>query len=114
MRTPGPRCSPPSIPATGTSSAVKRGKWISIECRSRSKPMQFADSKVRRVGLLVLGLALAASANSAAAQWIEQRPFGEGYKVEFPAKPEASQQEVQTQVGAIRLSMLTAGWSGLN
>jgi len=76
-------------------------------------PMRIAND-VRRLGLLVVGLALAAIANSAAAQWIQHRPAGEGYRVEFPGRPQASQQEVQTQVGPVLLSLYTASWGGLN
>lgn len=76
--------------------------------------MQLADNKVRRLVLVVLGLALAALADGAAAQWLEHRAAAEGYRAEFPSRPEASQQEVQTPIGPVRLSMRTATWSGLS
>ena len=76
--------------------------------------MRFADHKIRRFGLLLAGLALAAVANSAAAQWKQVRSAADGYRVEFPGNPQPSRQEVNTQVGPVGLSMYTLTTNGLN
>jgi hypothetical protein len=57
---------------------------------------------MRRRGLLLLMLVLAAAAVAhAQQQWVEHRPAGAGYRIEFPGQPAVESQEVDTAAGRI-------------
>ena len=56
--------------------------------------------------LLFLLLVLALGVGPAAAQdWIEYRPPGGGYRVEFPGKPQVSTRDVTTRTAVIQMNM---------
>ena len=55
---------------------------------------------MRRRGLLVLMFVLAAAGVvHAQQQWVEHRPVGAGYRIEFPGRPTVESQEVDTGAG---------------
>jgi hypothetical protein len=57
---------------------------------------------MRRRGLLLLMFVLAAAAVAhAQQQWVEHRPAGAGYRIEFPGRPTVESQEVDTGAGKI-------------
>jgi hypothetical protein len=56
--------------------------------------------------LIFLLLLLALSAGPAAAQdWVEYRPPGGGYRVEFPGKPQVSTRDVTTRTAIVQMNM---------
>ena len=67
----------------------------------------------KRLAILFSGLALLGIAGSAAAQWTQHR-FPEGYRIEYPGIPKAFQQEVQTQIGSIKILTQSLNWNGLD
>jgi hypothetical protein len=57
---------------------------------------------MRRRGLPVLMFVLAAAAVAhAQQQWVEHRPAGAGYRIEFPGQPTVESQEVKTAAGNV-------------
>ena len=57
---------------------------------------------IRRTALVLL-LLLAAPFAAQAQQWVEHRPAGAGYRIEFPRTPNVSSQDVPTDVGVVKL-----------
>ena len=57
---------------------------------------------IRRTAVILL-LLLAAPVATRAQQWIEHRPAGAGYRVEFPREPSVSSQDVPTAVGVMKM-----------
>jgi hypothetical protein len=59
---------------------------------------------MRRRGLLVLMFVLAAAGViHAQQQWVEHRPAGAGYRIEFPRQPTVTSEAVKTAVGDVTL-----------
>ncbi len=56
---------------------------------------------IRRIALILL--LLLAAPFAAQAQWVEHRPPGAGYRIEFPRTPTTSSQDVPTDVGTVKL-----------
>jgi hypothetical protein len=57
---------------------------------------------MRRRGLLVLMFVLAAAVVAQAQQqWVEHRPAGAGYRIEFPGQPTVESEEVNTAAGNV-------------
>lgn len=56
---------------------------------------------MRRWALALVGL-FALIGVAAAQQWVEHRPTGAGYRIEFPGKPKLTSDEVPTKAGPIR------------
>lgn len=61
---------------------------------------------IRRVALALLFLC-AAPLVAQAQQWVEHRPAGAGYRIEFPRTPTVSSQDVPTDIGTVKLHHAT-------
>src|SRR5262245_10820173 len=58
--------------------------------------------------LLVLMFVLAAAVVAdAQQQWVEHRPAGAGYRIEFPEQPTVRSQEVNTAAGSVTVHIAT-------
>jgi hypothetical protein len=65
---------------------------------------------MRRRGLLVLMFVLAAAVVAhAQQQWVEHRPAGAGYRIEFPEQPTLDAQEVATTAGNVTVHIAKVG-----
>jgi len=62
------------------------------------------------LSLLVAG-ALATANAQPQATWVEHRPSGSGYRIEFPDTPRQSQDEVVTAAGPVRMQIARLEWS---
>jgi hypothetical protein len=58
---------------------------------------------MKRVALAIAVL-VSTGSSASAQQWIEYRPPGAGYRIEFPGQPAEETREVATNVGKIRMS----------
>jgi hypothetical protein len=64
---------------------------------------------MRRRGLLVLMFVLAAAVVAhAQQQWVEHRPAGAGYRIEFPGQPTVESQAVKTVAGNVTVHIAKA------
>ena len=57
------------------------------------------------VALLLSFIAFCSIAANAQGQWVEERPAGAGYRIEFPGTPKSSTQDVDTRAGSVRMYM---------